>query len=311
MLRWLLRGLGLLLVLAIGGIAATVRLDRPAAEVEARWARPPSKFVDVDGLRVHVRDRGKGPVVVLVHGSNSSLFTWEGWARALETDHRVITLDLPGHGLTGPHPRARYGPRDMADVVHGVVEALGVGRFSLAGNSMGGHVAIAYTLAHPERVERLILIDAAGLPREEPLPFAFRLSGLPVVGRLVRWTTPRFMVTGSLREVYGDPSKVTDALVDQFLDLNLRAGNREATRLRFLTPPDDIAGRLGELRLPVLILWGGRDRWILPRYGERFRDAIAGSRLVVFDSLGHVPMEEDPAATVRVAREFLAQANGG
>src|SRR6187397_398902 len=109
MLRWLLRGLGLLLVLAIGGIAATVRIDRPAAEVEARWARPPSKFVDVDGLRVHVRDRGKGPVVVLVHGSNSSLFTWEGWARALETDHRVITLDLPGHGLTGPHPRARYG----------------------------------------------------------------------------------------------------------------------------------------------------------------------------------------------------------
>jgi pimeloyl-ACP methyl ester carboxylesterase len=306
MLRRLLRGLGVLLVVVFIGLGTMVRLDRPAAEVEKRWATAPSSFVQVEGMRVHIRDRGTGPAIVLLHGSNSSLFTGEGWARELAADHRVISLDLQGHGLTGPHPYERYAPRDMAKVVHGVVDKLQVDRFSLAGNSMGGHVALAYTLDHPDRVTRLILVDSAGLPREEPRNFAFRLAATPVVGDLVRWITPRFMIARSLRDVYGDPGKVTDALIDQFYDLNLRVGNRRATQVRLSGPfDDDVARRLGELKLPVLILWGERDQWILPKYGERLRDAIAGARLIVLPGLGHVPMEEDPATTARLVREFL------
>jgi len=295
---------GLLVVLALL-VALGIRRDRPAAEVERRWFAPPSQFVDIDGLRVHVRDRGHGDAIVLLHGSNASLFTWEGWADVLARDHRVVTLDLPGHGLTGVNPRGRYSPAGMAEVVDRLADRLGLTRFTLAGNSMGGGVAWRYALLHPGRVDRLILVDAAGYPRDEPPPLAFRLFSMPFVGHVVRFITPRFMVRKSVREVYGDPSRVSEALVDQYEDFTLRAGNREATRQRFALPDDGMYTRMSEIRAPTLILWGSRDRWILPRYGERFHADIPGSRLVVLDGLGHVPMEEDPARSVAPVLELL------
>ncbi|HEX6837906.1 MAG TPA: alpha/beta hydrolase [Polyangia bacterium] len=299
-------GVALLSLVALALLG--VRCDRSAADVEARLATPPSRFFEVDGLRVHYRDRGTGPAIVLLHGSNSSLFTWEGWAADLARDHRVVTLDLPGHGLTGPDPRERYRPADMAAFVDAFVAALGLPRFSIGGNSMGGGVAWRYALLHPDKVERLILVDSAGQPRQEPQPFAFRLFTMPGAGRLVRWISPRFVVAKSLRDAYGDPGRVTDRLIDLYDDILLRAGNREATRRRFRAGSDDgMVARLGELHVPTLILWGSRDRFILPKYGERFRAAIAGSELVVLDGLGHVPMEEDPQRSVAEARRFLAR----
>ena len=284
MWRWIRRGLGLLALIVVAGTLAMIRFDRRASYVAARWGTPPSQFVEVDGMRVHVRERGAGPALVLVHGSNSALFTWEGWAAELAGKRRVIALDLPGHGLTGPHPQDRYSAKDMAEFLDHVMTAL----------------------AHPERVDKLILVDAAGLPREEPRPLVLRVAGWPILGPISTLVTPRFVVAASVREVYGDPGKVTDELIDRYYDLLLREGNRRATRIR-LSMPDDTAAarRLGELRLPVLILWGARDRWILPKYGERFRDAIPGARLVVFGELGHVPMEEDPVATARAVSAFL------
>jgi pimeloyl-ACP methyl ester carboxylesterase len=300
--RWAGGGL-LLLVVAV--LAFGVRCDRPAAEVEARWAQPPSKFLEVDGLRVHYRDRGNGPAIVLLHGSNSSLFTWEGWAADLQRDHRVITLDLPGHGLTGPDPRSRYSPVEMAGVVDAFVAALGVPRFTLVGNSMGGGVAWRYTILHPDKVERLILVDAHGLPREEPPPFAFRLFSSPL-GFLMKWISPHFLIAQSARDARGDPATVTNAQIDLYEDILLRAGNREATLRRFRGNDDGgLVARLGEIRVPTLILWGSRDKWILPKYAERFHAAIPGSRLVMLDGLGHVPMEEDPARSLAPVREFL------
>ncbi len=302
-----------LAVLAVLVIAAGAgfRFDRDPAPLEAKYATPPSKFIDVGGARVHYRDRGAGPPIVLLHGSNSSLFTWEGWVERLSPTHRVITLDLPGHGLTGPDPQHRYGPAAMAQLVADFASRLGIDRFVVGGNSMGGNVAWHLAIAHPELVERLILVDAAGLPREEPRPFAFRMAATPIVSRLARWETPRFMVSRSVRDAYGDPGRVTEALVDRYDDLVLRAGNREATRERFATPEDDLASRLGEIHAPTLILWGERDHWILPKYGERLRARIKGAELVVLRGLGHVSMEEDPAASVAPVLEFLGRASVG
>src|SRR6266545_939197 len=304
--RWTARVLLALVAVLVVGTAAMVRGDLAAAEVEARWADPPSQFVEVDGMRVHVRERGSGPPLLLVHGSGSSLFTWDGWAAELSGAYRVIAFDLPGHGLTGPHPEDRYSRADMAEFVDHLATALGVVRFSLAGNSMGGHVAALYALAHPERIEKLILVDAYGLHREEPPPLIFRLAGLPLLGNLLTLVSPRFLVAASVRDVYGDPGKVGSALVDRYHDLLRRTGNREAMRIQFSGPEQELdATQLANLRMPVLILWGARDRWILPKYGERLRDAIPGARLIMFPALGHVPMEEDPVATARAVREFL------
>jgi pimeloyl-ACP methyl ester carboxylesterase len=298
-------GLGLLLLAVI--LALLARRDRPAADVEARHAQAPSRFVDVDGVRTHVRDRGQGPVVLLLHGSNASLFTWEGWAADLSRDHRVITVDLPGHGLTGPDPRGRYSASEMAEFVEQLTRALDLGRFVLGGNSMGGSVAWHYAVLHPERLDALILVDAGGLPREEAPPWVASLYRMPLVGRIARWVTPHRAIGRGLRDTYGDKSRVTEAQIDRYEDLLLREGNREATRQRLSSNGQDgLEARLGEIKVPTLILWGSADTWILPKYGERFHSAIAGSQLVVLDGLGHIPMEEDPARSVAPVRAFLA-----
>jgi pimeloyl-ACP methyl ester carboxylesterase len=301
-LQWI--GVVILGIVAVGALG--IRCDLPRAEVEARWGVPPSKFRVVDGVRVHYRDRGQGKVIVLLHGANSSLFTWEGWTEALVKDYRVIALDLPGHGLTGPDPRERYTASEMAEVVDKFVADVGVERFTLAGNSMGGSVAWHYAVAHPEKLEALVLVDAGGLTVPDALPL--RLQRTPVLGRIARWVTPRFMIARSVREVYGDPDRVDDALIDRYYELIRREGNREATRLRAIANKQDVDRsheRLGELRVPTLILWGRKDRWIPPSDAERFHGMIPGSQVVMFDALGHVPMEEDPVATVAVVQTFL------
>lgn len=298
--KWLLRVLlGLALLLALG-----IRFDRAPAELEAKYAAPPSKFLAVDGMRVHYRDRGAGPAVVLLHGSSSSLFTWEGWAEALSAEHRVVSLDLPGHGLTGPDPQGRYSFVEQAEFLDHFVAALGLDHFSLAGNSMGGGVAWHYALAHPEKLDRLVLVDAYAYPQTPPA--MMRLFTVPVVGRLATWITPRFAVARSVRDVYGDPSRVTDEGIDRYHELLLREGNREATRVRLSTRHDDgLTARLGEIHAPTLILWGSLDRWILPPNGERLARDIPGAKLVTLDGLGHVPMEEDPARSVAPVVAFL------
>jgi pimeloyl-ACP methyl ester carboxylesterase len=296
----LVLGVFVVLLLVLGFHA-----DRSASELEARYATPPSRFVEVDGLRVHYRDRGSGPALVLLHGSNSSLFTWEGWVERLAPTHRVITLDLPGHGLTGPDPRERYSAAEMAEVVDAFASKLGLDRFAIGGNSMGGSVAWHYALAHPERVDKLILVDAGGLPHREPRPPALRVASLPILGRLVRWETPRFAVAASVRDVYGDRAKVTDDIIDRYYALLLRDGNREATRERLQRKDDSLSARIGEIQAPTLILWGTEDRWIWPKYGEQFRDRIPGAKLVKLPGLGHIPMEEDPAASVAPVLAFL------
>lgn len=289
---------------AIVAAALGVQRDLPAATVEARYATAPSRFIEVDGMRVHYRDRGAGPALVLLHGSNSSLFTWEEWASLLSAGHRVVTLDLPGHGLTGPDPRARYTAAEMAAFVDRFVAALKMERFSIGGNSMGGGVALHYALAHPERVERLVLVDPYVYP--QPPAGALRLFSMPVIGRLSSWITPRFVVAGALRDVYGDPARVSEAVIDRAYQLLLREGNREASRLRFSDRREDgLPERLHGVRAPTLVLWGSLDHWILPANGERLVRDIPGARLVMLEGLGHVPMEEDPSRSAAPVLAFL------
>jgi pimeloyl-ACP methyl ester carboxylesterase len=298
--RWLFRVLAVLaLLLSLG-----IRRDRPAAELETRYALPPSQFLSVDGMRVHYRDRGTGPAIVLLHGSNSSLFTWEGWAAALIPEHRVISLDLPGHGLTGPHPEARYAAAEMAEFVDHFVSALKVERFSLAGNSMGGGVAWHYALAHGDKLDKLILVDPYVYPQAAPA--MLKLFAMPVTGQIARWVTPRFAVAKSVHEVYGDPSRASESGIDRYYDLLLRDGNREATRLRLGGHREDgLTARLKDIHAPTLILWGTRDRWIPPANAARLARDITGAQVVMLDGLGHVPMEEDPQRSVAPVITFL------
>ena len=285
--------------------------DRPVSELAARWAPSPSVFIDVAGMHVHMRDEGvrdDPSPIVLLHGTAASLHTWEGWVDALKTRRRVIRFDLPGFGLTGPSPDGNYGIENYVRFVTAMLDKLGVRHCVLVGNSFGGYVAWATTLALPDRVDKLILVDAGGyaFAASSP-PLGFRIAQLPVLNRLFESTLPRSLVESSVRTVYGDPNKVTPELVDRYYEIALREGNRKALAQRFAQArPGELAARVPELKLPTLILWGGRDQLIPPEAAECFHRDIAGSRVVMFNDLGHVPHEEDPARTVAAAKKFLA-----
>ncbi len=319
--RWLPRVVGLLLMASALMLALSRAPDRSVQSLVARWAPPPSLFIDLNGQLVHLRDEGPRDAIplVLLHGTSASLHTWEGWSAALRAHRRVITFDLPGFGLTGPfsgrYAAWNYGGDELARFVLDLLDELKVERFAIGGNSLGGEVAWRVASLAPQRVQRLVLVDAAGYElRSESVPVGFRLAHIPGINRVFEWLLPRALVEASVREVYGDPSRVTPALIDRYFETTLREGNRRALVQRFRAQaldqrsvPANVA-RLRGLRVPTLLIWGARDRLIPPPIGERFKSDIAGSRLVVLDGLGHVPQEEDAAASVAPVRAFLAAA---
>ena len=304
---------GILIALAIligVYVAATWAPERTVEELRARWAPAPSVFLNVAGMRVHMRDEGPrddASPIVLLHGFASSLHTWDGWAAALTSKRRVVRFDLSGFGLTGPSPDGIYSGDDDMRLVIAVLDHLGIERCVLGGNSLGGGISLRTALAHPARVEKLILVDSGGYPtRPTSKPIVFYLARLPMIEWMVGHTLPRGLVEQGLRNVYGDASKVTPELVDRSRELTQRAGNRRALIERGRqSRPTTVAHRIAELKLPTLIIWGGQDRLIPPDTAERFHHDIAGSTLVIFDDLGHMPQEEDPARTTAAVKQFL------
>ena len=309
----IITGILIVLVFVIGAfIISAWAPDRPVSELIARWAQPPSVFIKVAGMNVHLRDEGPRndlQPIVLLHGTSSSLHTWEGWTQMLKSKRRVIRFDLPGFGLTGPSPNNVYTIESYSQFVVAVLDKLGIQRCTLAGNSFGGYVSWATAVAYPDRVKAIILVDASGYKfKSASVPIGFQIARIPVLNRLAANILPRSLIESSLKNVYGEPDDVKSDLIDLFFDITVREGNRHALLERFKqSSPGEMAHRIAEIKVPTLILWGGRDRLIPPDIAKRFNDDIAGSQLVMFDDLGHVPQEEDPARTVSAAEKFLGE----
>jgi pimeloyl-ACP methyl ester carboxylesterase len=307
---WAAIALAALLALFALAVGLNWAPDRPVEALTARWAPPPSTFIDVRGLKAHVRDEGPrdDPApLVLIHGTSASLHTWEGWVKAFKGERRVITMDLPGFGLTGPNARDDYRTATYVGFVIDLLDTLAVKKCVLAGNSLGGEIAWQVAVSSPGRVERLILVDSAGYPlQSQSIPIGFRIARTPGLNRIMEFTLPRSLVASSVRNVYGDAARVTPELIDRYEALTLRSGNRHALVRRFEQSDFGAdAARIPTIRQPTLILWGGRDRLIPVDNARRFAHDIAGSRLVIFDDLGHVPQEEDAARTAAAVRVFL------
>lgn len=305
--------LGLLLLAAVlvaGGVAWSWAPDRPVDTLKARWAPAPSQFITVQGMPVHLRDEGPKDdpePIVLLHGTSASLHTWDGWVDALKGQRRVIRLDLPGFGLTGPAPDRDYHLTRYTGFMKDVLDQLGLKQVVLAGNSFGGTVGWMTAQAHPDRVSKLVLVDAGGYPyKATSVPIGFKVAQIPALKPVLANVLPRSMIESSVRNVYGDPAKVTPELVDRYYEITLRQGNREALSDRFKqSPGGEHAELIKQVRQPTLILWGSQDRLIPPDNARHFKQDIAGSQLVMFEGLGHVPQEEDPAKTVAAFKAFL------
>lgn len=310
LVRFAVVSLGVILAILLVLLAVFYRAEIPVAGLKPKYFTPESSFMVVRGDSLHVRLRGQGPPLFLLHGSFASLHTWNDWEDSLSRHFRTISLDFPGHGLSGPSPLKHYSTDNYATSVLALADALQIDTFFVAGNSMGG--AVAYKLAiRSGRVRKLVLVDAAGAPGAtlptQKRPWIFGLLSNPLTARLMTRLTPRFLFEKVMGGVFADRQKITPAMIDRYYDLMLREGNRAATFERLQTPQTDSRDSLSMIRIPTLILWGEQDSWIPVSHADRFAQAIPNSEVVIFPHAGHVPMEEIPDETLPVVLRFLRE----
>ena len=297
----------------ICGSLPAIRLDIPRQVVARKYSNAASRFISLEGgVVVHYRDQGvrDAPILLLLHGSNSSLHTWEPWVARLGQHFRTITVDLPGHGLTGANRSGNYGREEMVGFVHEFLRTLGVQRFALAGNSMGGGIAAEYAEQYPGEISALILIDSLGIPlnRQRNLPLGFRIIRTPIIRQITRYVTPRFLIADSVRHMFVDKALVSDRMIDRYYELLLCDGNRKATIARFSAVSNDtqVEAKLSTIKAPTLILWGEEDSLVPVVYGHEFQTRIQGAKLIVYPNVGHIPMEEIPTRSAEDVTLFLS-----
>lgn len=320
-MKWLWRGLAALLVVLVGAFLIFRTPDTDAAAMRAKYGAPPSQFVTIGGgVSVHLRDEGPrdAPAIMLLHGSNADLHTWDPWVAALKADYRVVRFDQVGHGLTGPDPQHDYSRANYAEDIREVADALGLGRFVIGGNSMGGKHALAFAVAYPGRVAGLVLVDASGGPmlklarkedeEEDSGNIGFAIAQTPGINLLVEQITPRPLIAESLAQSVSNKAVVTEEAVDRYWELLRYPGNRRATLKRFAHPYDPLGeAEIAGVTAPALILWGEEDRLIPVEAGRWLDRTLPDSRLVVYPGIGHLPQEEAVAATLADLRPWLAE----
>lgn len=302
---------GIVVALLLALLAFAWTPDTDPAAMRAAYGASPSRFADLGtGLRVHYRDEGPrdAPVIVLLHGSNADLHTWDAWTRLLSPKFRVVRFDQVGHGLTGPSPAGRYDANAFADTVERLTTKLGVPRFVLAGNSMGAWVAWEYARRHPGRLNGLVLIDAGGAPvaNDTPPPVGFRIAQNPWLRPLMLHVTPRAVVAKTLRASFSNPALVSESMIDRYWRLLRLPGNRAATARRFATPRvAPTRDQIACIATPTLILWGAEDRLIPLAAAYWFEAAIPNSRLIVYPGKGHILQEDAAEASARDVAAWL------
>jgi pimeloyl-ACP methyl ester carboxylesterase len=278
--------------------------DKSRAGLEAAY---PGDYRTVDRVRLRLRDTGPrdAPALILLHGFGASLDTWEPWAQALSQRYRVIRFDLPGFGLTGPDPTGDYTDAREIKILVDLMDQLGVARASLVGNSLGGRIAFNFAALHPDRVKRLVLVSPDGFASKG---FDYgKAPEIPLIMRALPYVAPRDLLRANLAAAYARPEALTEQTLTRYRDLLLAPGVRQAildrTSQVILHDP---APTLRSVEAPTLLLWGEQDGMIPVSNAEDYLRDMPRATLVRLPNLGHVPFEEDPAASLAPLERFLA-----
>jgi len=308
-------GLLLIVVLSLAGLIAMYWApDADKNEIISKYSNEASQFFDTaDGTRIHFRDEGvrSGPVLLLVHGNNASLHTWEPMVSELSDTFRLISFDLPGHGLTGPSAKRDYTATGFFESITAVFEHLDIEHATIVGNSMGGWLSWRYALAFEDRISSLILIDSNGAIVDEPVtPYAAGQFLDTKFGQFVgRRIAPRSLTRKSLNQVIWDDVLVTEALVNRYRDLALYPGNRGAMiERRSVDREPEYWDKISDIEQPVLILWGEHDKTIPPSHAHAFHDALGNSELIIYPDAAHNAMEELPVQVATDIRNWYVRA---
>ncbi|MEM7548362.1 MAG: alpha/beta hydrolase [Bacteroidota bacterium] len=273
-----------------------------------KYTNKHSRFAVVDDSLLHYRDEGKGHPILLLHGAFSSLHTFDYWTEILtDNGFRVLRFDLPGFGLTGSRSDHQYSMEIYVNTVFHFLDIMGLDKVSIAGNSLGGWLAWEFALKYPNHVDNLILIAAAGFIDDRSIPLPFKMAKTPFINKVIKYVVKRSVLEQFVKEVYGDPSKVTEELVDRYFHLFSREGNPEAFLAICNTKPKDNTPKLKKIKHETLIIWGEKDNWIPIEYAYRFDIEIPKTELVIYEGVGHIPMEEIPEETAAELISFLSR----
>ena len=287
--------------------------DTTYSEMRAKYGGAPSQFLELGEVgRVHFRDQGlrSGRTIVLVHGTSASLHTWEPLVAKLKNEFRLVSFDLPGHGLTGENKQRDYSHAAMYGVIWRLMDHLEIDSATLAGNSLGGAVAWLAALDRPEKVDALILLAPSGAPSDIKAKsnIGFKIMKTAWGKVLMTKITPRFLVMKSLLQTVENKEIINDAVVDRYWELLRMKGNRQAM-VDLAQIPRVVADRqlLSKVSQPTLIVWGREDGLLPFQMSVIFSNEIANSHLVALDNIGHIPMEEDVDSVSREILEFCVK----
>lgn len=296
--------LGLLLLLFV----IYFQSDKTLEELKPLYVNNESEFMPLMGMNVHYRDQGNindSVPLVLIHGTSSSLHTFEAMRKFINPNRRIITLDMPAFGLTGPNPTNEYSFKYYSQFLDSFLSKLNIPVCDMGGNSLGGGIAWQFATYFPEKIRKLILIDATGYPvMNVKGSLGFKIASTPVINNVMLFITPKALVEASLKGIYQDPSIINDEQITRFHDMAIAKGNRKALLNIFKKGLEQEPGKIKTIQKPTLIIWGEKDGLIPAQNASLFNRDIKGSKLVILKNIGHVPMEEAPDGTAKLINEF-------
>lgn len=298
----------LVLIALVALLVIYYQPDQKLAEMKRLYTNSESEFLPLMGMQVHYRDEGNvldTIPLLLIHGTSSSLNTFEKIVQQLRKTRRVITLDMPAFGITGPNPANTYSYAYYSTFLDSFLTSLQVNQCDIGGNSLGGGIAWQFTVAHPQKVRKLILIDATGYPvLNTKGSLGFKLASTPIINNLLLIITPKALVRKSLESIYYDSAMVTNEQVDRFHDMAISVGNRKALLSMFKNGLEQAPEKIKTITKPTLIIWGDKDNLIPVANAHLFKQDIKGSKLVILPNVGHVPMEEAPKKVAELIEAF-------
>jgi len=308
-------GLGLLSMLC-ALVAGTAGADEMSPvpkltieELRTKYALPQSRFVDLDGINLHYVDEGEGPVVMLLHASYHSLRTWDALAERLKQNYRVVRFDFPSAGLSvdnKPAPPEKFSMMGRyVDTIGNLARHLELDRFALIATSSGGAAGFRYTSANPDKVERLVLINTAGMPRiPRNDPLRERASSAKWAGMAVR---PREFWAFGMSENFIAPNEPPDWLIDQAFDYARREGRAEKAA-QYAYSTGDPKSILGRITSPTMIMWGKSNPTVMHLEADVIQHWMTGAPTTIrkYEGLGHYPYIEDLDAIYPDLAAFLA-----
>ena len=301
-LRYIFIGLITLVVVVV---VKDWQADIPVEEIIDKYAYADSRFLELDGMNVHYRVTGDtGETIVLLHGTAASLHTWEDWTTELSKYYKVVSFDMPGFGITGPEPNNDYTRERYLRFVDDVLVKLNIDSCYMAGNSFGGYLTWSYAFAHPEKVRKIAILNSSGYPRgDQPTPISFKLQKMSWMKPILTNITPMSLVRRGVEVVYYDDSKIREDRVQRYADLLLREGNRAGLMGKTMQIKYDYTDEIKQIQCPTLIMWGDSDKLVNVEAAPKFHADIPNSELLIYENMGHVPMEEIPEKS---AKDFMA-----